>query len=122
MKFIGQININELKLELYSNLYNRFSNNTKYLNDFGAFLLSINQINEAKIIFESMLNNSDCEDSTIFYLASIYVNSNEIEKLKRLLLIVENKLVSSNTTSLSKDKFKILVEKISPILISKQIC
>ncbi|MFZ1289105.1 MAG: glycosyltransferase family 2 protein [Melioribacteraceae bacterium] len=116
LKFIGQININELKLELYSNLYNRFSNNTKYLNDFGAFLLSINQINEAKIIFESALNNNDYEDSIIFYLASIYVNSNDLEKLKRLLNIVGNKFLSNSIPSQSKEKFKILVEKISPIL------
>ncbi|MBK7104468.1 MAG: glycosyltransferase [Ignavibacteriae bacterium] len=118
LKIFDFIKNNDLKLELYSNIYDRFSKNSKYLNDFGAFLININQINEAKIILESSLNNNDCEDSAIFYLASIYVNSNEIEKLKSLLIIIENKYLSESISALSKEKFKILVEKISPILTS----
>ncbi|MBK8944991.1 MAG: glycosyltransferase family 2 protein [Ignavibacteriae bacterium] len=115
LKIFDFVKNNDLKLELYSNLYDRFFDNSKYLNDFGAFLITINQINEAKIIFESALSNPEIEDSIIFYLASIYISSNEINKLEKLQIIINNKLFSSSN-SYSKEKFKILAEKITPLL------
>lgn len=106
----------DLKLELFSNLYDRFSTNSKFLNDFGAFLISINQTTEAKIILESSLLNDDFEDSTLFYLASIYLSTNETQKLEDLLIIIEEKINNDSTSLFSKNKFKILVNKIAPVL------
>lgn len=106
----------DLKLELFSNLYGRFSTNSKFLNDFGAFLISINQTTEAKIILESSLLNDDFEDSTLFYLASIYLSTNETQKLENLLIIIEEKINNDSTSLFSKNKFKILVNKIAPVL------
>ena len=106
----------DLKLELFSNLYDRFSTNSKFLNDFGAFLISINQTTEAKIILESSLLNADFEDSALFYLASIYLSTNETQKLEDLLIIIEEKINNDSTSLFSKNKFKILVNKIAPVL------
>ncbi|MBI1932595.1 MAG: glycosyltransferase family 2 protein [Ignavibacteriales bacterium] len=106
----------DLKLELFSNLYDRFSTNSKFLNDFGAFLISINQTTEAKIILESSLLNADFEDSALFYLASIYLSTFETQKLEDLLIIIEEKINNDSTSLFSKNKFKILVNKIAPVL------
>lgn len=113
LQFINKINDSGLKLDIYSNLFNRFSNNSKFLNNFGSFLIEINQIDEAKIIFESALNNEEYEDSTIFYLSSVYIQTNEIDKLRELVLTAEAK---SAGNELFTNKLRILKEKISPLL------
>ncbi|MCB0729847.1 MAG: glycosyltransferase [Ignavibacteriae bacterium] len=105
-------NVN-LKLELYSNLYDNFRENPKFLNKFGSFLIKINQINEAKVIFETALNFTDYEDSTLFYLVSIYINNSEFDQIQKIMPEIDNK-ISNN--SIFKDKFQLLKDKITPLV------
>lgn len=100
-------------MELYSNLYDNFRENPKFLNKFGSFLIKINQINEAKVIFETALNFTDYEDSTLFYLVSIYINNSEFDQIQKIMPEIDNK-ISNN--SIFKDKFQLLKDKITPLV------
>ena len=81
----------EAKLEFFSALYDKYNSNTKYLTNFGIFLLSVNQFEEAKILLETVIQNDDYEDSVIFYLISIYTSTNETQKIAGLLNKMESR-------------------------------
>jgi tetratricopeptide (TPR) repeat protein len=103
----------EAKLEFFSALYDKYNSNTKYLTNFGIFLLSVNQFEEAKILLETVIQNDDYEDSVIFYLISIYTSSNDIQKIAGLLNKMESR---ANLNPVIDAKLKILKTKLHPIL------
>ncbi len=113
LKFLKYNNNNDIKLDLFSKLYNKFNNNSNYLTNFGSFLISINQLAEARIILEQALNNNDYEDAVIFYLASIYTSTNDFEELKNLLKIAD---VKAESNKLLNSRLKLLKDKLRPLL------
>lgn len=113
LKILKHNNDIEAKLLVYSNLFDKFSTNQVFLNDFGTFLISINQLAEAKLIFELALQDDHFDDSAIFYLSSIYTLLGEIDALKKLLLFAEK---HSHDNQLFREKLSLLKKKVSPLL------
>jgi len=112
LKVLKYNNNNEYKLEFFSKIYDRYNSQSSYLTNFGAFLLSINQFEEARVILEASLQNKDFDDSVIFYLASIYTSTNKIQELQRLIEIAD---VRAESNQLLQSKLILLKEKLLPI-------
>lgn len=103
----------ESKLLVYSKLFDTFSTNQVFLNDFGTFLIGINQLEEAKLIFELAIQDDDFDDSAIFYLSSIYTSLGDFEALKKMLIFAEK---HSHGNQLFKEKLNLLKKKVTPLL------
>jgi len=103
----------EFKLEFYSKIYEKFNTSSKYLVSFGAFLISINQLNEAEVILKLSVDNTENNFSGLFYLASVYVQNKKYLELTELLSEADEKIDSH---SIYYPKLQILKEKISPLI------
>lgn len=103
----------EFKLDFYSKIYDEYNTSSKYLVSFGAFLISINQLNEAEVILKLSIDNTENNFSGLFYLASVYVQNKKYLELNELLIIADEKISPS---SIYYSKLQILKEKISPLL------
>ena len=98
----------EIKLDYYSTIYNKFFNSLKYVMSFGSFLISIHFLDEAEIIIESALDFEEFDPAILYYLASIYIKKDKIDKLKNLIRTAENKLNTNFKDSLVEFKSKVL--------------
>lgn len=98
----------EIKLDYYSSIYNKFFNSLKYVMSFGSFLISIHFLDEAEIILESALDLEEFGSAILYYLASIYIKKDKIDKLKDLIKTAENKLNPNFKNSLVEFKSKVL--------------
>lgn len=113
INFISLSHNNEMKLDIYSKLFERFNNNSTYLSSFGSFLISIKQLEEAKIMLEQALQLPDYPDSTIFYLASAYVTTNDIERLNEVMDIADERAKQKPHLF---SKLNLLKQKLQPLL------
>lgn len=113
LKFLKYNSNNEFKLDLFSRIYDKFNNHSNYLTNFGSFLISINQLAEARIILEQALSNNDYDDAVIFYLASIYTSTNDFEELKNLLKIAD---IKAKSNKLLQSRLTLLKDKLRPLL------
>ena len=75
---------------------------------FGSFLISIHFLDEAEIIIESALDFEEFDPAILYYLASIYIKKDKIDKLKNLIRTAENKLNTNFKDSLVEFKSKVL--------------
>ncbi|MEE9432449.1 MAG: hypothetical protein V3V16_15490, partial [Melioribacteraceae bacterium] len=105
----------DFQLEFYSKIYDRYNKNLKYLLAFGAFLININQLEEAEMILKLTLENNEQNYSGIFYLTSIYVQQEDYAKLNELITFAEERIKMNSPYYL---KLQVLKEKISPLLIT----
>lgn len=113
LKLLKYNNNNEFKLEFFSITYERFKRVPQYLTNFGTFLLSINQLSEARRIFESELELNDYDDAIIFYLVSIYTSLNNLDAISSLIAEAESK---AEFNPILQSKLSILKQKLEPIL------
>jgi len=113
LKIMERHNDNNLKLEFYSDIYNRFNNNSKYISSYGSFLISIGQLEEAEIILRTSLESENVNPAVIFYLISIYVEQGKLNKIKETILIGER--ITENNTLL-KTRLNDIKNKIAPLL------
>ena len=101
------------KLIFFSKIFDQFGEDPLYLLSFGSFLLSTNQIEESQVILELALEKENCDDSVIFYLASIYTSTNNIHALLNMLKKASKK---AENDVLFKSKLDLLLVKLQPIL------
>ncbi len=104
---------NNLKLEFFSALYNRFNKNSNFSTSFGSFLINIGQLEEAEIILRNSLQNDEVNPAVIFYLISIYVQQGKLNEIKEIIVLGEQ-LVSNNKTL--QLKLKDIKNKLAPML------
>jgi glycosyltransferase involved in cell wall biosynthesis len=104
---------NEFKLDFFSKTYDKYNSQSNYLTNFGAFLLDINQIEEARVILEASLQTNNFDDAVIFYLASIYTITNNTQELHNLLQLAD---IKAESNQLLQSKLILLKEKLQPIL------
>jgi glycosyltransferase involved in cell wall biosynthesis len=117
LKLIEVNTNNNLKLEFYSAIYDRFNNNSKFIAAFGSFLINIGQLEEAEIILRTSLEYENIEPSIIFYLISIYVQKGELDKINEVISIGEQ-LVKNNKTL--QTKLNDIKYKLAPMLEASQ--
>ena len=113
LKLLKKNTNNNSKLIFFSKIFDQFCNDPIYLLNFGTFLLDTNQIEEAQVIFELALKDENSDDSVIFYLASIYTTTNNIQALLNLLQKASKK---AENDTLFRSKLDLLLVKLQPIL------
>ena len=113
LKLLKRNTNNNSKLIFFSKIFDQFCKDPLYLLNFGTFLLDTNQIEEAQVILELALNNENFDDSVIFYLASIYTTTNNIQALLNLLQKASKK---AENDTLFRSKLDLLLVKLQPIL------
>jgi glycosyltransferase involved in cell wall biosynthesis len=101
------------KLEYLSIIKNKFSSNSKFQAYYGSFLISQSKTDLAQQFFESSINEGNFESSVIFYLSSLYIKSNQFEKLIELLEKSESAAIKNPSL---QQGLNVLKEKLMPIL------
>ncbi|MCB0752765.1 MAG: glycosyltransferase family 2 protein [Ignavibacteriae bacterium] len=113
LKLLKKNNNVEFKLDFFSSIYDKFNSDIGYLTNFGEFLISINQLEEAELILKTSLEVNGNNIAAIFYLASIYVVSEDFQKLAEIIKIAEAKIAYNSPYF---NKLQILKEKIAPLI------
>ena len=101
-----------LSLELLKKIYGSFMNNSKFLKSLGLLYLENNFLNEAEKSFEESLELKEKDPSSVFYLVSVYLQDNQLEKIPALLIKAEKEF--GNIPEFSS-KFEILKQKLNII-------
>ncbi len=89
----------EIKYNCFPNIYNKFKHNSKVVSSHCSYLISVDKTDDAVTIMEDAIKAKDYDEAIIFYLASIYVKTNNLEKLISLLEIAEKKAIKQFTAS-----------------------
>jgi len=98
--------------------YGKFHKNPNFISYYAKNLISLNHLSEAQQVLESAVTNLIFELPIIMYLASIYIRTNQLERLNNLLENLEaesksNHMLASNLLSL-KNKLIPILNKIAP--------
>ncbi len=110
----------EKRIKLLLDMYDKFKDNTKYLLLVGLSLMEGKSYKEAEEILTHSLNQQDKDPSVIFYLISIYLETNQIKKIPSILDFAyknfgENKLVMSKLKDI-QIKLQPIIEQYQPTL------
>lgn len=101
------------KIALLENMKGDVCNTSAFLNSCGHSLLELGDERGAKIYFEKSLDIEIVDPSIIFFLISVYVSTDEIEKINKLLVKADEKF--GNIPEIN-EKLEILKSKLSSIL------
>ncbi|GBD89825.1 tetratricopeptide repeat protein [bacterium BMS3Abin04] len=110
---LSSYNKQKNKLSILSSLENKFNNNSKYLVQVGLAYYEKNDLKKAQEYFELSLEQEEKDPPAVFYLASIYLNTNNIEKLISIIEFAEH---TFSNNKIVQEKLQILVSKIKPLL------
>lgn len=102
-----------IKLNYLKSISNKFKKNSKFLSFYGSFLMNQNKNDSAKEIFEMAIELDNYDPSIILYLSSLYVKSNQFDKL--IILLEQEELAAQNNMILQKN-LDLLKEKLMPLL------
>ena len=101
-----------LVLEILIEIYNSFKENSKFLKTMGLLYLENNLHDKAIKLFEESLELKEKDPASVFYLISIYLEDNQLEKIPSLLILAEKEF--RNIPEFNS-KFEILKEKLNTI-------
>jgi len=110
--FSSYNNVN-IKLSLLKKINSKFGANAKYLVQVGLTYYEMNDLETAKKYFELSLEKEEKDPPAIFYLASIYLSTNNIGELMRIIEYADN---TFKNNKIVQEKLQILVSKIKPLL------
>ena len=103
----------KLALELLLSIEKVFENNSKYLKTLGLLFSETNMFEESVDAFERSLKLEEKEPAAVFYLISVLVRNNKLEKIPGLLLFAEKEF---GDILEFKKNFELLKEKLGAIL------
>lgn len=83
--------ISESKDSLFSSFMNHSKKIPQILIQYGLFLSEIGRFEEAASVLEKAKENEPGDPSVIFYLISVYLRTDNMEKVKNLIIYAENK-------------------------------
>lgn len=98
---------------LFEKLFAIFPTNPNLVNKYGQFLLSSKRFDEAEKVLEMGFDAKPADSSIVFYLTSVYLNTNKTAKIKELMK-KSLEVYSSNFEFMKK--YKILEQKLSGML------
>ena len=96
-------------LELLIALEEKYESNSRFLRTLGLMYSENKMYNESIKAFEKALLTAEKDPATVFYLASVLMQNNQIEKIPNLLLFAEKEFDSIPEFNA---KYKILKEKL----------
>ena len=76
-------------LEILKAVKNSFNNNSKFLKTLGLLYFENNLYDEAVRVFEESLALGEKDPASVFYLISVLIQNNQLEKIPDLLLLAE---------------------------------
>jgi glycosyltransferase involved in cell wall biosynthesis len=88
---LDHYNIQQSKIDILKSVSVRFPQNSIILNKLGLALAEIKSIEEAVIVLEKSFEINPDDPSTVFYLISIYLQKNNIQKIDSLIEFAKNK-------------------------------
>lgn len=95
----------ETKILFFQKISEKFPNNSVILNKLGLSLASIKQFDKSEIILENSIKINPDDPSTIFYLISVYLQTNNMRKIINLIKFAEEKF----------SNMKVVIDKINLI-------
>lgn len=110
---LSSYNKQKEKLSILNSLKNQFNNNSKYLVQVGLAYYEMNDLEKAQEYFELSLEQQEKDPPAVFYLASIYLNTNNINELIRL---IEFANTTFKDNRIVQEKLQVLISKIKPLL------
>ena len=99
-------------LEIFKTIYNSFKGNSKFLKSMGIVCLENNLTDEATKFFEESLGLKEKDPASLFYLISVYLKDNQIEKVPALLILAEKEF--GNIPEFNS-RFEILKKKLGTV-------
>lgn len=97
LTLLNNYNVIEIKLKTIQSLYQSFNRNSLYLNKAAKILSELGLVKEAISFYEESFSIKEYEDpSIIFFLVSLYIKNNELNKINDLLLFGERKFKNHN--------------------------
>ena len=99
-------------LELMLLIKEKFQNNAKFLKTLGLLYSENIMTDEAVRTLEKSLTLEEKEPASVFYLISLYIQNNQYDKIRDLLLFAENEFGSIPEFN---SRFEILKHKLSVI-------
>ena len=102
----------ELSLGVLKKVYASFKNNSKFLKTLGLIFLENHSLNEAEKLFEESLTLSEKDPSSLFYLISVYLDTNQYQKIPALLIMAEKEF--GHIPGFNK-KFELLKQKLNAV-------
>jgi tetratricopeptide (TPR) repeat protein len=88
---LDHYNIQQSKIDILKSVSVIFPQNSIILNKLGLALAEIKSIEEAVIVLEKSFEINPDDPSTVFYLISIYLQKNNIQKIDSLIEFAKNK-------------------------------
>ena len=110
---LSSYNKQQEKLSILNSLENRFNSNSKYLVQIGLAYYEKNDLNKAQEYFELSFQQQEKDPPAVFYLASIYLNTNNTNKLIKL---IEFANTTFKDNRIVQEKLQVLIDKIKPLL------
>ena len=98
---------------LYEKLLSNQKNDSNVMNDYASLLMELKSFEKAIKLLENSYNINPNNPSTIFFLISAYINSNNFDKVKPLLLSAKS---AFNSHPNVLQKIKLVEQKLSGIL------
>ena len=103
---------NILKLELLQLCKDKFSGDSKFLNELGMLLMEFQKYAEATKVFERSITINNDDPSTVFYLVSAYLQNGEPEKIPAVVYAAEQKFANQEQVL---SRLNLLKEKLPQI-------
>lgn len=113
-KLIEKYAYKETAITLLRAVKETIKNNFDYYKLLGNLYSEINNNLKACEAFEKALNFKITDPSILFFLISIYINLNKLEKISEILTLIENRFAASPEVI---SKLEIIKSKLKPILI-----
>jgi glycosyltransferase involved in cell wall biosynthesis len=89
IELIKSYKISESKLNILNKIANDYLSNTSFATIYGVTLAENNLINEAIKILETVIQSRLSDPSTVFYLISLYVKVNQLNKIIPCIKLLE---------------------------------
>jgi len=101
------------RIGILFNMFEKFKDSTKFLVLTGISLMEAKSFEDAEEIFIYSLSLQEKDPSVIFYLISIYLETNRVDKIKETLKLAEENFGSNKLVMMKLNDIK---SKLQPIL------
>ncbi|MCX6150716.1 MAG: glycosyltransferase family 2 protein [Ignavibacteriales bacterium] len=89
LEFLRIYNFSESKLRILEKLAYSFSKEPGFVSLYGVTLADNNLVEKAITVLESLVDSNESEPSTLFHLISLYVKSNQVNKISGYINFLE---------------------------------